>query len=518
MKLLKLLILFLTLAMLPIYSAHAQADSRYGLSLPDWNDMRTCDSWEEPSNIDTIETAVQYAVLENEDVKKHMRALEDAEILYEKSRMDGYFPTLTLNSGYTVTKIDKYRTEVTSRSFCYGITLNGNVFDGFQTTHNIAVAGIRKEAAELAVQGIQAAVAMQTIRAYMDIYKARELLETAYGAMHLYDEVLKIAIARSTMNGVDPEELSTAKASFENAKAAFSADKSNLCGTYANFNRVVGQEPEAEKLHDRLRTSPVVPTDGKEALERAGRHNPLLRISFKYERAASEAYEASRGRWWPRVDAFYRLQQCEDPSIGSNSETLSSTVGLQMTWTFSVGNQILNAPQRLAKNRWENARSATTDLTAGIKFGMRTAYAFLDGSEARLVGKKIAYTAAKEAVMSAKDEFERDRDVVTADADITSLLGFIRLWHDSKRAYSLEYVARDTSKYEINLAMGVLIEELSIIRLTPVNMQQRELPSWVTKPADEQMQQRELPSWVTKPADEQPTWYSDQSFLGASKL
>ena len=503
MKLLKLLILFLTLAMLPIYSAHAQADSRYGLSLPDWNDMRTCDSWEEPSNIDTIETAVQYAVLENEDVKKHMRALEDAEILYEKSRMDGYFPTLTLNSGYTVTKIDKYRTEVTSRSFCYGITLNGNVFDGFQTTHNIAVAGIRKEAAELAVQGIQAAVAMQTIRAYMDIYKARELLETAYGAMHLYDEVLKIAIARSTMNGVDPEELSTAKASFENAKAAFSADKSNLCGTYANFNRVVGQEPEAEKLHDRLRTSPVVPTDGKEALERAGRHNPLLRISFKYERAASEAYEASRGLLWlPRVDAFYRLQQCEDPSIGSNSETLSSTVGLQMTWTFSTSNQILNATQRLAKNRWENARSATTDLIAGITLGMRTAYAFLDGSEDRLVGKKIAYTAAKEAVMSAKDEFERDRDAAMADADITSLLGFIRLWHDSKRAYSLEYVARDTSKYEIKLAMGVLIKELSIIRLTPVNMQQRELPSWVTKPV----------------RMSNPLGYSDQSFLGASKL
>ncbi|WP_373976338.1 TolC family outer membrane protein [Chitinibacter sp. SCUT-21] len=179
------------------------------------------------------------------------------------------------------------------------IRLTQELFSGFRTQANSERLWHEAESERLGVISSAENLAVQVSASYLDVLKARELLELANRNVADHEKILadiKGLVSKGYSSDSDIAQVSSRLAT---ARSSQSAARNNLADIEAKYTRLVGVAPE-QLIEPRLDTG-LIPASLNEALTRARELHPELAAAEADIRATDQEIRASRAGFYPQV-------------------------------------------------------------------------------------------------------------------------------------------------------------------------------------------------------------------------
>lgn len=196
------------------------------------------------------------------------------------------------------------------------LTLTQMLYDGFATSSEVE----RLDRAQLVryyeLLGASEDIALEAVRAYLDVQRYRDLVGLAQANYRKHLEVFNQIEARTLSGagrGVDLEQVSGRLAL---AESNLMTEASNLHDVTARYQRIVGALPAAElasapKFSDRL------PGDVSRALELAFQGNPDFHAAIEDIEATRAERQGTASAFHPQLDLVARTGTYRDTSSSS---------------------------------------------------------------------------------------------------------------------------------------------------------------------------------------------------------
>lgn len=281
-----------------------------------------------------LATVVQQAIESNPEVQSSWHAFVSSGHDIDVAR-GGYLPTVDavasvgqesrnygVNEDYSIAAAE--------------ISLTQMLYDGFFTRSEVD----RLDNAQLVryyeLLGSAEDIALETLTAYQDVRRQRELVELAD---EIYREHLdvKAQVEESSRAGVargaDLEQI--------NARVALSESNlvneiSNLHDVSARYLRIVGQSP-ADRLEPIALDDSALPADVAEALQLAYEGNPSFRAALRDIESSRAAVESRRAAYHPRLNlnASYGVDNRDDFGVRENQR--DARIGLELRFNLYNG-------------------------------------------------------------------------------------------------------------------------------------------------------------------------------------
>ncbi len=252
-----------------------------------------------------VVATVEQAIRDNPEVKAGREQF--SQLLQGRSVEKGrYYPRLDAEAyaGYRWLKENYHG--VPSRDIDYDeqrvrLSLLQNLYDGLGTTSSVAKTGHLAEAQRLDLLNTMENVALETLRAHLDVVRYRRTLERAQENLERHEKLWKLISARVERGVSHKVDLDLASTRLELARINVQTEKANLHDVSARYNRIVGHAPEPDmamfKVDRRL-----LPGGVKEGLDRAYATHPGLRANVERIYAAKYGIEEQKARMRPTVD------------------------------------------------------------------------------------------------------------------------------------------------------------------------------------------------------------------------
>jgi adhesin transport system outer membrane protein len=216
----------------------------------------------------------------------------------------GYYPTLDLE-----TDIGRdYKGEFTTREnrkydiFENALILRQNLFHGFSTQERVNYQQMRTLAAAYSYLEKANDVTLQTIKAYIDLLRYRDLLNNARKHVR-HIKKLEVKVMKAYKAGVTKmSEVSKVRASLSSARNNMLVARNRLANALYTFRRITGRTVSLKNLHKVSFNLPL-PKDQEKATIFALQYNPSLKVG-KYNIMGAEAlYQESKSKFYPTIDA-----------------------------------------------------------------------------------------------------------------------------------------------------------------------------------------------------------------------
>jgi adhesin transport system outer membrane protein len=216
----------------------------------------------------------------------------------------GYYPTLDLEIG-----IGKdYKGEFTDQKnesydiFRNSLILRQNLFKGFSTHERVNYQMMRSLAAAYSYLEKANDVTLQTIKAYIDLLRHKELLANAKTHVR-HIEKLNEKVTKAYKAGLTKmSEVSKVRSSLSLAKSNMLVARNRLANSLYNFRRITGQTVSIKNLR-KVGFSLPLPKDQEKATMYALEYNPSLRVGKYNIKGAEALYRESKSRFYPTIDA-----------------------------------------------------------------------------------------------------------------------------------------------------------------------------------------------------------------------
>jgi len=216
----------------------------------------------------------------------------------------GYYPTLDLEMGIGKDYKNRFdgQENVSYEIFRNSLILRQNIFNGFSTKERVNYQMMRTLAAAYSYLEKANDVTLQTIKAYLDVLRNRELVENA--RRHVYQiEKLHKKVTKAYKAGVTKmSEVSKVRSSLMAAKSNLLVARNRLANSLYAFRRVTGQMVAPEELK-KVNFNLPLPKDSEKATMYALEYNPSLRVGKYNIKGAEALYRESKSKFYPTVDA-----------------------------------------------------------------------------------------------------------------------------------------------------------------------------------------------------------------------
>ncbi|MFH7326710.1 TolC family outer membrane protein [Desulfurivibrio sp. C05AmB] len=274
----------------------------------------------------TLPDAVRQAITENPEVQatwySFLASMDEKDVA-----RGGYFPRLDLTAGTGWEHWDwANRPDDDFRRSHVTLALRQMVYDGFATRNEVARLEYAKLVRYYEVLAASERVGLETIRAYLDVLRYRELQElTVENYMEhqtVFDKVQE-RVQAGISRGVDLEQAAGRLALSEANRVT---ETSNLYDVSTRYLRVVGSVPRDLAPADIV--SEGIPDQLPEALHLAFQESPSFNAAVENVRSAEAAAAARRAPFHPRVDlqARQKFGRGWDAIEGRKDETVAEVV------------------------------------------------------------------------------------------------------------------------------------------------------------------------------------------------
>ncbi|MDG4867055.1 TolC family outer membrane protein [Guyparkeria sp. 1SP6A2] len=288
----------------------------------------------QPEQPDDLAAVVQQAIESNPEVQSSWHAFVSSGHDIDVAR-GGYLPTVDavasvgqesrnygVNEDYSIAAAE--------------ISLTQMLYDGFFTRSEVE----RLDNAQLVryyeLLGSAEDIALETLTAYQDVQRQRELVELAD---EIYREHLDVKdqVEESSRAGVargaDLEQI--------NARVALSEynlvnEISNLHDVSARYLRIVGQSP-AERLAPVALDDSALPADVAEALQLAYEGNPSFRAALRDIESSRAAVESQRAAYHPRLNLNASYGVDNRDYLGVRENQRDARIGLELRFNLYNG-------------------------------------------------------------------------------------------------------------------------------------------------------------------------------------
>jgi adhesin transport system outer membrane protein len=286
---------------------------------------------------EALRDAARKAVVSNPEVQARWHAF-----LASKEEQDsvrgGFFPKVDLSASIGLERQDRPGTTTGTYTHTNAtLTLNQMLFDGFFTKSEVNRLGYAKLVRYYELVDASENIALEAVRAYIDVVRARELVELAkvnYVEHRQTQEQLGKRAEAGVSRRVDLEQ---ATGRLALAESNLLTEMNNLHDVSSRYLRIVGETPPAStpSPSDNLSSTPL-PATVNDALVRAFAANPALHAAVENVRAGEALVNTRKAPYYPRLD-FKVLQSVDRNLDGVRGRSSDSIVQLVLNYNLYRG-------------------------------------------------------------------------------------------------------------------------------------------------------------------------------------
>ncbi len=278
----------------------------------------------------TLKEAAQQAVLSNPEVLARWHTIRAAQ--GERDAAKGaLLPRVDLNlaNGRERSSIGSGTRSANS------LSLTQLLYDGFATRNEIARLDHATRVRIFEFFDTSEAVALEAVRAYVDVLRYRELARLAEDNFVEHRTVFSQTEQRVKARVAPSVDLEQVSGRLALAESNVLTETANLHDITARFQRIVGRLP-AQQISLPAFLNKELPADASAALLRAQERHGAVLAAIENVRAASSALASRKGAFGPRVD--FRLRKEQGSSLTTaNSNTNGTSAEVLLTWNLFNG-------------------------------------------------------------------------------------------------------------------------------------------------------------------------------------
>ena len=406
---------------------------------------------------EALKDAARKAVVSNPEVQARWHAFLASKEEQESVR-GGFFPKIDLSSSLGWERQDRPgATTGTFNRTNATLTLNQMLFDGFFTKSEVSRLGFAKLVRYYELIDASENAALEATRAYIDVVRARELVELAktnYVEHRQTQEQLGKRAEAGVSRRVDLEQ---ATGRLALAESNLLTEMNNLHDVSSRYLRIIGETPPektpapAEKL-----TAAVIPTTVTEALVAAFAANPALNAAIENVRAGEALVNTRRAPYFPRLD--FKVSQSVDRNLdGLRGRSSDSIVQFVLNYNLFRGGsdnaRLFQAVESLNQAR-DLKEKACRDLRQTLSIAFNDVQRLKDQLEF-LNQHALSTEKAREAY---RQQFE------IGQRTLLDLLDTQNEYYEAARAYSNARFNRIAAQARTLNGMGRLMSAMEVAR------------------------------------------------------
>jgi adhesin transport system outer membrane protein len=382
---------------------------------------------------------------------KNFRAIKEEVGIAEA----GYYPTLDLQVGagkkYT-NRIHSDALEETYDIFQNALVLRQNIFNGFRTKEQVQYQKMRTLAAAYSYLEKANDITLQTVKAYVALFKERALLENSRINVQ-HNEMIYKKVQKAYKAGLTTlSEVSKIRSSLSLARSNMTVQKNRLLNAMFNYQKITGHPADIKNLQ-KPRFDLKLPNTLEKAISLALRYNPSLMVGKYNINGAKALYEESKSAFYPRIDVEVSGNYNDDFNEFQGRDDRIQGMVVKRYNLFNGGADEATRRSRLSKLNQEI--DVTEELRRQVVQGVELSWS--------------AYELAKEQIpflKRYKEQSEKTLELYSKEYDMgqRSLLDLLAAENDLKRARDELIKTRYDlllAKYRIFDAMGLILSTLS---------------------------------------------------------
>ena len=353
-----------------------------------------------PAGADTLQEALNAAWLNNPALEAERDSASIAEERIRQARA-GRRPSVDLLTGYVYESVDS------NRPFAQGlgdrpvasaqIETRLPVYAGGRLDAGIRQAEAGALAADAELDSAVQSLMLDTVTAYVDILRDREVIDIRQNSLDLLDAQLRQSEDRFEVGDVTRTDVALSEARLEGGRAQLATAAAQLEGSIAFYSLLTGLEPGPLAPVPPL---PDLPRSFDEALAVALDANPDIRAARHAERAAREAVAVARGSLRPEVSIIGQAGVQEYHTEGFTDTSVVAGAQARIPLYAGGANTSVLRESRLARSR---AQTQIAQLQRVIRtriaqawYGFQAAEQGVAASSRQVEAAEIAYEGAQE--------------------------------------------------------------------------------------------------------------------------
>jgi len=214
------------------------------------------------------------------------------------------------------------------------LELRQMIFDGLRTRNNVKQAGFEKLARYYELMSVIDRTAQESVRAYLDVQRYRQMEELARENYALHDRTLAQIRSRAESGVGRRVDLEQASGRVALAQSNWMTETSNLLDVQQRFRRLTGQMP-SETLEPVVPVLDKLPEDPKDFIPSL-RANPEFLAKQALIQAARAGVDAAKGNFSPTLELRAATGR-DRPQYDQSRRVQSSNVQLIASYNLYRG-------------------------------------------------------------------------------------------------------------------------------------------------------------------------------------
>lgn len=279
----------------------------------------------------SLKEATQLAVLSNPEVLARWHTIKAAHGERDAAR-GALFPRLDLSLAKGRERGDLGNGNRSAVS----LSLTQLLYDGFATRNEIERLDHASRVRLYEFFDMSEAVALEAVRAYVDVLRYRELVRLAEDNYVEHRAVFSLTDQRVQAKVAPSVDLEQVRGRLALAESNVLTESANLHDTTARFQRIIGRLPGGPLALPPYLTQDI-PGDANTALVRVQERHGALLAAIENVRASNSALASRKGAFGPRVDFRLRKEQGTSLSTSANASANATAAEVLLTWNLFNG-------------------------------------------------------------------------------------------------------------------------------------------------------------------------------------
>ena len=330
------------------------------------------------------------------------------------------------------------------------ILLRQMIFDGFETKNRTDAAKTRVRVARFELRDSEELIALRAVEAYHDVIRRREIVELAEENVEAHMEVLEDVRIRARGGGGNIADVRQAEARMALSRTRLTELRGDLRDAETDYLEAVGTVPDDLSLPEP--PEDLVPMTMEESVAQAVGRNPAITAASTTVEARQEDVVASRGVFWPRLDAEVSAQRNQNIGGSRGKEIIYRAFGV-LRWNLFRGGGDRARTRRL-KELASRAIQLEAEIRRLVEEQMRLDFNARQVSIDRLPTLEDRVLAADQVVAAYRQQFQLGQRTLLDVLDVENELFQARV-----ALVSGEFDFR-VSNYQILSTIGILVPAL----------------------------------------------------------
>lgn len=251
-----------------------------------------------------------------------------------------------------------------------GVRISQLLFDGFKTSADVDRLSYEAEAERLGLLASAENVALDTVRAYVDVLHARELMKLTERNLSEHQEIYRFILDKKEKGLTSNSDLAQVSSRVATTQSSLIAAQNNLSDARTRFVRLVGRAPQ--NLVEPVYPQELLPNKLDEALKQAVRLHPSIQSAMKDLEAARHEVKREKGDYYPELKLELSANKTDNVD---NIEGINEDAKVMLTVNYDLFNGF-STDSRVESSAWrvEEARAIRANAELDANEGVRLAW------------------------------------------------------------------------------------------------------------------------------------------------